>query len=126
MLKGMQDATAVVDSAGVCLFTTLWSGVKEVAEQLSAITGIDYTEESLMECGDRIYNLERLLNLKSGLTKNDDSLPPRVLNDPIPSGYPKKGAVSRLPECCQPTTKPEAGMKMEFRLRRNSKRWGVR
>jgi aldehyde:ferredoxin oxidoreductase len=50
-----------------------------------------------MECGDRIYNLERLLNLKAGLTKNDDSLPPRILNEPIPTG-PKKGKVSRLPE----------------------------
>ncbi|MDY0095821.1 MAG: aldehyde ferredoxin oxidoreductase family protein [Candidatus Vecturithrix sp.] len=97
MLKGMQDATAVVDSAGVCLFTTFGLGVKEIAAQLSAVTGLDYTEESLMECGDRIYNLERLLNLKAGLTKNDDSLPPRILNEPIPTG-PKKGKVSRLPE----------------------------
>ena len=97
MLKGLQDATAVVDSAGICLFTTFGLGVKEVAAQLAAITGIDYTEENLMECGDRIYNLERLLNLKAGLSKEDDSLPPRILNEPIPAG-PKKGAVSRLPE----------------------------
>ena len=97
MLKGLQDSTAVVDSAGICLFTTFGLGLKEVAAQLSAITGVDYTEESLMECGDRIYNLERLLNLKAGLTKDDDSLPPRILNEQIPAG-PKKGAVSRLPE----------------------------
>ena len=97
VLKGLQDSTAVVDSAGVCLFTTFGMGVKEVAEQLTALTGVDYTEESLMVCGERIYNLERLFNLKAGLSKDDDTLPPRILNEAIPVG-PQKGAVSRLPE----------------------------
>jgi aldehyde:ferredoxin oxidoreductase len=96
-LKGLQDSTAAVDSAGVCLFTTFGMGVKELGEQLTALTGIDYTEEVLMVCGDRIYNLERLFNLKAGLSKADDTLPPRLLNEPIPAG-PQKGAVSRLPE----------------------------
>ncbi|MBD3309291.1 aldehyde ferredoxin oxidoreductase [candidate division KSB3 bacterium] len=97
MLKGLQDSTAVVDSAGICLFTTFGLGLKEVAAQLSAMTGVEYTEESLMECGDRIYNLERLFNLKAGLTKDDDTLPPRMLKEPIPSG-PRKGEVNRLSE----------------------------
>lgn len=96
-LKIFQDLTAVVDSAGICLFTTFGMGGKEVAEQLAAITGVEYTEEKVMECGDRIYNLERLFNLKAGLSKADDTLPPRLLNDPIPAG-PMKGKVSRLGE----------------------------
>jgi aldehyde:ferredoxin oxidoreductase len=96
-LKIFQDLTAALDSAGICLFTTFGLGGKEVAEQLAAITGVDYTEENVMVCGDRIYNLERLFNLKAGLSKADDTLPPRLLNDPIPAG-PMKGKVSRLGE----------------------------
>ncbi|GAK51739.1 aldehyde ferredoxin oxidoreductase [Candidatus Moduliflexus flocculans] len=96
-LKIFQDLTAVVDSAGVCLFTTFGIGAEEVAAELAAVTGVDYTVESVMACGDRIYNLERLFNLKAGLSGADDTLPPRLLNDPIPSG-PMKGKVARLPE----------------------------
>jgi aldehyde:ferredoxin oxidoreductase len=95
--KIFQDLTAVVDSAGICLFTTFAQGAKEIAEQLAAVTGMDYTEENVMVCGDRIYNLERLFNLKAGLNKTDDTLPPRLLNDSIPMG-PMKGKVSRLAE----------------------------
>ena len=96
-LKIFQDLTASVDSAGICLFTTFGLGGKEVALELTTITGVDYTEEDVMKCGERIYNLERLFNLEAGFTKDDDTLPPRLLNDPIPAG-PMKGKVSRLPE----------------------------
>jgi aldehyde:ferredoxin oxidoreductase len=96
-LKIFQDLTAVVDSAGLCLFTTFGIGAEEIAAELSAVTGVDYTVESVMACGDRIYNLERLFNLKAGLSAVDDTLPPRLLNDPIPAG-PMKGKVARLAE----------------------------
>jgi aldehyde:ferredoxin oxidoreductase len=47
--------------------------------------------------GERIWNLERLFNIKAGLTINDDSLPPRMLEEPIPEG-PAKGLVHELSE----------------------------
>jgi aldehyde:ferredoxin oxidoreductase len=50
-----------------------------------------------MACGDRIWNLERLFNLAAGLTAADDTLPPRLLTEPVESG-PAKGKVSKLPE----------------------------
>ncbi|MFW5714964.1 MAG: aldehyde ferredoxin oxidoreductase family protein [bacterium] len=96
-LKIFQDLTAAVDSAGVCLFTTFGLGGKEIAEQLTAITGVEYDEGKVMQCGERIYNLERMFNLKAGLSKDDDVLPPRLVNDPIPAG-PMKGKVARAPE----------------------------
>ena len=43
-----------------------------------------------MKCGDRIFNIERQWNLRSGLTGKDDTLPPRLLNEPIKTG-PSKG-----------------------------------
>ncbi|MGC9312946.1 MAG: aldehyde ferredoxin oxidoreductase family protein [Sediminispirochaetaceae bacterium] len=96
-LKIFQDLTAAVDSAGICLFTTFGLGGKEVAEQLTALTGVAYDEARVMQIGERIYNLEKLFNIKAGFTKDDDMLPPRLLNDPIPAG-PMKGKVARAPE----------------------------
>ncbi|MFP4267881.1 MAG: aldehyde ferredoxin oxidoreductase family protein [Spirochaetaceae bacterium] len=96
-LKIFQDLTASVDSAGICLFTTFGLGGSEVAEQLKAITGVDYDEAKIMQIGERIYNLERMFNMEAGLSEKDDNLPPRLLNDAIPEG-PMKGQVARLGE----------------------------
>ena len=57
--------------------------------------GLSYSDDDLLKAGERIWNLERLFNLKAGFTKKDDTLPPRLLNEPIPSG-PAKGEVCKL------------------------------
>lgn len=95
--KTFQDLTAVVDSVGMCLFTTFGLGAQDIADQLSAATGIQYTVDHLMRIGERIWNMERLFNLKEGFTAADDSLPSRMTSDPLPEG-PHKGKVSRVPE----------------------------
>lgn len=94
-VKAFQDLTAAVDSAGICLFTTFALGAPEVAAQLTAATGVEYTAEDVLLAGERIWNLERLFNLKSGLTKEDDTLPPRILQEPLQYG-PNRGQVNRL------------------------------
>jgi len=45
---------------------------------ITAVTGINMTIGRLIEIGERGYNLERLFNLKMGLTKADDTLPKRL------------------------------------------------
>ena len=65
--------------------------------QLSAATGVPYTLEELVHIGERIWNLERLWNERAGFTGKDDTLPKRILEEPIPSG-PAKGEVNRLGE----------------------------
>jgi aldehyde:ferredoxin oxidoreductase len=92
-----QNLTAAVDSSGSCLFTTFGIGGDEYAEMITALTGLSYTTADFIKVGERIYNLERLFNLRAGLSKADDTLPPRLLSEPILTGA-SKGAVSRLPE----------------------------
>ena len=92
-----QNLTAALDATGSCLFTTFGIGAPELAEMVSALTGVEYSTEDFMTCGDRIWNLERLWNLRAGLTDKDDTLPPRLLTMPLKTG-PSKGSVSRLPE----------------------------
>lgn len=95
--KAFQDVTALVDSAGVCLFTTFSIGVPQVTKLLNAITGSTCSDDQMMVAGDRIWNMERLFNLKAGISPAQDTLPKRILSEPLPDG-PMKGIVSRLPE----------------------------
>jgi aldehyde:ferredoxin oxidoreductase len=94
---GFQDLTAVVDSSGLCLFNTFAFGADEIVDLLNAATGRDYTNESMLAAGERIWNLERLFNLEAGLTAADDTLPPRILSEPIAEG-PMEGKVCKLDE----------------------------
>jgi len=90
-----QNLTAALDSSGACLFSTFGIGADELAALLTAATGVPYSTEAFMKAGDRIWNLERLFNLGAGLSAKDDTLPPRVLKEPMPAG-PCKGQVSKL------------------------------
>jgi aldehyde:ferredoxin oxidoreductase len=92
-----QNLTAALDSSGACLFSTFGIGGPELAEMLSAATGVEYSLEEFLKIGERIWNAERLWNLKVGFTAADDTLPERLLKDPIKTG-PAKGMVNRLDE----------------------------
>ena len=97
--KVSQDKIAMVDSTGVCLFTMAAWDTGEFQQLIN--TACDggaaghWSNERLMETGERIWNLERQFNLAAGLTKADDSLPERLLKEPSPSGV-AKGRVSAL------------------------------
>jgi aldehyde:ferredoxin oxidoreductase len=96
-VKIFQDLTAAIDSSGMCLFTSFALGAEDYAAFLKAATGFDYDGNNVLEAGERIWNLERLFNLREGIRPEEDTLPERLLKEPIPDG-PSKGMVSRLPE----------------------------
>lgn len=93
--KIFQDLTAVIDSVGLCLFTSFALGVTEYREMLNAATGQNLTDEEVMMAGDRIWNIERLYNLEAGIDPKNDTLPKRLLEEGIAEG-PSKGEVARL------------------------------
>jgi aldehyde:ferredoxin oxidoreductase len=78
----------------VCL-----SGSKNpfITAMLAAATGFNYTTEEVMRAGDRVWNLEKLWNIKIGMTKKDDYLPPRFMNEPMPEGA-AKGQIVHIEE----------------------------
>ncbi len=96
-VKIFQELTAVIDSSGMCLFTSFALSADDYKDLLSAATGFDYTTEELLKCGERIWNLERMFNLKAGLDPSQDTLPERFLKEPMPEG-PKKGSTVPLSE----------------------------
>lgn len=93
--KTYQDLTAVIDSMGLCLFTSFAMGAPDYANLMNAGTGTTYTPEELLVAGERIYNIERLFNKEAGMKSEDDRLPKRMTEEPIVDG-PSKGMVSKL------------------------------
>jgi aldehyde:ferredoxin oxidoreductase len=98
-VKVFQELTAVVDSSGLCLFVVLAPGMgyDDMRDMLNAVTGFNYTTEDVIRAGERIWNLERQFNLRAGFTKADDTLPERLLKEPLLEGGPK-GLVCKLDE----------------------------
>jgi aldehyde:ferredoxin oxidoreductase len=96
-VKLFQDLTAAIDASGGCIFGTFGMSGDNYAEMLTALTGITYSTDDYLKAGERIWNLERIFNLKAGFTAKDDTLPERLLKEPIRSG-PAKGEVSHVPE----------------------------
>jgi aldehyde:ferredoxin oxidoreductase len=93
--KTSQDKIAMIDSTGLCLFTGAAWDTPEFQQMVADACGEQWTNEKLIETGERIWNLERLFNLQAGLTAADDTLPPRLLKTPAPAGV-AKGRVSEL------------------------------
>lgn len=95
LVKAFQDATAVFDSAGICVFTSFAWSLEDVAPQIDAACDGDWSVETLLEVGERIWNLERNFNNAAGFTAADDKLPERLLKDAAKTG-PAKGLTSQL------------------------------
>lgn len=97
LTKLFQDATSTVDATGLCQFLTFGVGLEEMLPQLVAATGVNFSLEETLTIGERIWNLERHWNERAGVGSGADTLPKRILEEPLPSG-PAKGKVNRLGE----------------------------
>jgi aldehyde:ferredoxin oxidoreductase len=95
LVKAFQDATAVFDSAGICLFTSFAWTLADVAPQLQTACDGDWSLENLNVVGERIWNMERQFNLAAGFTRADDKLPDRLIKEAAKTG-PAKGKVNEL------------------------------
>ncbi|MHA1615903.1 MAG: aldehyde ferredoxin oxidoreductase family protein [Candidatus Njordarchaeales archaeon] len=97
-VKTFQDMLAALDSMVVCKFVTFAYGADELAAQVAAVTGWDITAEEFLRIGERIYNAERLFNYKAfGDGKEYDTLPTRLLKEPMPEGAAKGHVVELEP-----------------------------
>ena len=85
----------MVDSAGLCVFTTFAWGMENIAPQIDAACEGDWSVDKCLEVGERIWNLERDFNLRAGITGKQDTLPKRLLKDAAKVG-PAEGRVADL------------------------------
>ncbi|MBN1834870.1 MAG: aldehyde ferredoxin oxidoreductase family protein [Spirochaetales bacterium] len=88
----MQNWMGLFDSVVLCKFS-LFGGMTPtvIAKALSAATGWDLDKSELCTTGSRIFNLKRLYNVREGISRKDDTLPPRFLHER------KGGGTSELP-----------------------------
>ena len=64
-------------------------------EMVRAVTGMDLNIADLFMIGERVCNVQRIFNVREGLDRRADSLPPRVFEDPIPKGVSKGSRIKR-------------------------------
>ena len=95
LLINLQNLNAVLDSLSVCKFTGFAMKEDYYARLLSAVWGETVEPQELLRIGERIWNAERLFNLAAGFSRADDTLPRRLLEEPVVSG-PAAGRVVDL------------------------------
>jgi len=94
-----QNLHAISDSFDICKFNAFAEGIEEYVLQYNGMTGLDVTEEELMEAGERVYNLERYYNNLAGFDGDDDDLPGRFVEgheDAIPAQGGSEGELAEL------------------------------
>ena len=92
--KILHDYGIVPEIVGLCKFY-IYAGLTpdDLAKELSALTGWDIDGKELLKIGERIYNLERMFDIREGISRKDDELPQRVKN------IPEFGKYASVPEC---------------------------
>ena len=95
IVKELEDALAVFDSAGSCKFMGMALEAQEWCEVVKAMTGWDFDVDEFRRVGERIYNLERAFNVREGISRKEDTLPARLLEEPLPEG-PAAGHVNNI------------------------------
>ncbi len=84
--KENQLSMCAVDSLGMCSTLRGGFGMGDQARGFSQITGIEMDIDGLKLAAERIINLERMYNARLGFSRKDDTLPKRILSEPVPSG----------------------------------------
>ncbi len=94
MTAKMQDFMCLFNALGLCKFLLRGQvGPRIIAGWLSAVWGREITPHDLSVMGERLFNLKRMVNVELGVSRKDDTLSPRLLSHPRPSG----GAKGQLP-----------------------------
>jgi aldehyde:ferredoxin oxidoreductase len=92
-----QNQSVIEDSLVNCKFSGYALGFDFHSRFVTAITGCDFNITRLLLIGERVYNLERLFNIKAGVGSEEDKLPKRFLDEPFTEGL-SKGRVVPIKE----------------------------
>jgi aldehyde:ferredoxin oxidoreductase len=96
MVKNIQDTRGYIDCLGICTVVRSAMGFSDnpSGKVLEHVTGFDFTPE-LMEIGERVYSLERLIYQREGVSRKDDYLPERTMTEKLPSGMAKDKVITK-------------------------------
>lgn len=95
VLVNMENALAMFDATGGCKFMGILLTAEDIVDLISSATGWDYSVDEFRKSGERIYNLVRAFCIREGIDREHDSLPKRLVEDPLPDG-PAEGMVNDI------------------------------
>ncbi|HOQ99391.1 MAG TPA: aldehyde ferredoxin oxidoreductase family protein [Anaerolineae bacterium] len=91
--------TATLDCAPMCAFlldmAVPATACENTAALMEGVTGLVFTPEEVMRVGERVNNLARAFNVREGFTRADDTLPERLMTEPLKAGASKGHVISR-------------------------------
>ena len=93
IVKDVQDERASFFSLVLCDFAPI--SEENCVDMWNLSTGFDHTVESYIQCGERVWNLVRLFNLREGIDPADDKISDRFFNDTFSKGQAKNIKISK-------------------------------
>lgn len=90
LVMGIQNSRSILDSCIVCVIGSRAVPEDMIIALLKAITGTENWD--LGDIGERILNTERYIATQQGVSRKDDTIPYRILEEPLPNG-PAAGKV---------------------------------
>ena len=96
-----ENIYSVVDSLGICKFvchgfnSPHFFGHDHFSKMIKIVNGLDIPPDELRQVALRIVDLERVINMREGIDRKDDTLPGRYFDDPMPTGRSKGHRIDR-------------------------------
>lgn len=100
IVRWHEDCYAVSEILGICVFANTWAyavNPQNMAQMFSLATGMKLSEDEIMRYGRKVVTLEKCFNVREGLSRKDDTLPWRMMNEPVAEG-PYDGMVTSKAE----------------------------
>lgn len=92
VLFDLENALTMFDVTGTCKFMGLMLDAHEWVDLIANVTGWEFSVDDFRKTGERVVNLSRAFNMRDGFSRADDTLPQRLLEEPMPDG-PAKGHI---------------------------------
>jgi aldehyde:ferredoxin oxidoreductase len=82
----LENALTVFDAVGGCKFMGIMLSAEDYVGLIASATGWPFDVQDFRTTGERVYNLQRAFCIREGIDRSQDTLPPRLMEDPLPDG----------------------------------------
>jgi aldehyde:ferredoxin oxidoreductase len=93
-VKAAEDLATTYDIFGICKFSRHMYFLEGMQGLINAVTGLELSNGDIMMLGERVYNLQKMFNVREGMDRSSDHLPYRITHEPIPKGVSKGAMVT--------------------------------
>ncbi len=86
--KPYKEFTIASNCSGICLYPGLFNipNIHQTLDACRAVTGREVSIAEYLRIGERAICIQRAFNAREGFTRKDDTLPKRILTEPVKGG----------------------------------------